>query len=55
MSRFLRMIGGVSKINVFGPRISPLEPCHLLVLELSRAHEEGKAATPSDSLVLDKC
>ncbi len=39
------MIGGESKTDVYADRGTLKQACHRLVLELSRAHQEGKAAT----------
>ena len=43
------MIGGESKTDDYADTGTLKQACHRLVLELSRAHQEGKAATLSDS------
>ena len=43
------MIGGESKTDVYADRGTLKQAYHRLVLELSRAHQERKAATIGDS------
>jgi hypothetical protein len=43
------MTGGESKTDVYDHTGTLKQACHRLVLELSRAYKEGKAATIGDS------
>ena len=42
------MTGGESKTNVYSDTGTLKQACHRLVLEFSRAYQEGKAATIGD-------